>query len=388
LSPGVVVGVALAACHSEAPAPVDPPEPGVVASPDPGGEVGWPDAAIDPAGDVWVTWASVEADERTRLHLAVSRDGGQTFPDPVVLEDGPLFLGTVRQPVLAVDGERVAVAVGGGSYLASTVLLFVAPLAEPSAFERRELDAATLQGDVPPETVTLVDQPEVALDSEGEVWVTWKRSTVVEAVGFMLARESAGYRAERLDDGVRGQPCECCPVDLQFPGGRGLLAYRNNERNNRDIYLLDVELGRAARVSSEAWRIGGCPFDGPSLAVVDRDMVASWVDGTQGDNYAFTAHSGDGGQTWSPAALLFAGRDESMTWPTLAVDGGGAVWLSAEAIYIRTRIALSADGGRTFTEVALDGPPLFFAEVAAGGGRVGLVGVGEDGAVLYEPLGG
>ena len=85
-----------------------------------------------------------------------SEDGGRTFSDPILADDvDRLFL------VLAVDGERVAIAVGGGSYAAdNSILLLVAPTAAP-VFETQVLDEAFYDPLAPNGTITLVDQPEL-----------------------------------------------------------------------------------------------------------------------------------------------------------------------------------------------------------------------------------
>ncbi|MEQ1504989.1 MAG: sialidase family protein, partial [Myxococcota bacterium] len=198
-----------------------------------------------------------------------------------------------------------------------------------------------------------------------------------------------GYVPTVVDDGTRGQPCECCPVDLQvYPDGDTVMVFRNNIDNVREIYLLDAPTGgpftQTAKVSDTRWEISGCPFDGPVLGRTEDTLVATWVDGTLGDNYAFFAHSPDRGHTWSPSAQVFPANDNSMTWPTATAAEDGSIWLSIEEIWHRTLLAHSVDGGATWAEVEDPGEPLFVGELGAGDGRVGLVGITEDGELHYR----
>ncbi|MEQ1500908.1 MAG: hypothetical protein ABMB14_01695, partial [Myxococcota bacterium] len=170
------------------PGTTPPAVPGLVAASTEDVVVGWPDVVIDATGRVWVTYTTVTgADEIADVHLTWSDDGGQRFAPSVVVDDvDSLFLGTVRQPILAVNDERVAIVVGGGDYRASTILLYTAPVSDPSAITSMIVDSAELGLDKPSNAITLVDQPELAFDTAGQLIVTWKRGTKDEAYGMMI----------------------------------------------------------------------------------------------------------------------------------------------------------------------------------------------------------
>lgn len=346
--------------------------------------VAYPDIAVDGAGTVWVSWVTVDGDDNGDVHLAWSTDGGVTFPAATVVDDlDQLFLGSVRRPTLAVSDDRIAVAVQGGSYLDSSVVVYEAPLADPHAMTAHRIDAAAFSIDAPAKGITLTDQPAIVFTPDGELVVTWKRGTRDEAFGFMLARESQAFAVEALDDASKGQPCECCPVDLELlPDGRALLAYRNNVNNVRDIYVAEAPTGltfvNGYQASRTGWDIGGCPFDGPALATTDGGFVLAWVDGHEDDNYAYVATSPDG-LTWSDERRLYPGDPSSFTRPVSVSDDDGTVWIAVEDIYHDTRLARTADGGATFEPVALDGEALFDARVALRDGVPLLVGSTEMG---------
>jgi hypothetical protein len=373
--------------------------PGPLAQSDERQQVGWPDVAIAPDGTVWVSWAAVRLEDETGdVWLARSRDGGETFETPIRVDTlDRLFLGSVRQPVLVADDERVAVAVGGGSYLDSSVWLYVGSAREPRDFEAHELDAARVQGADAGTDIVLVDQPDVGFDAAGQLMVIWKQGSRDEAFRLVMGREQDGFARHEVErSGRSSQPCECCPTALQVYGdGEMLLAFRDNARNVRDIFVSRADpthpFEPLAQVSSSGWQVGSCPFDGPTLADDGAGtLLAVWVSGHDEDNYAYLSTSPDRGQRWTPERRLRPGRQDSETWPDAASDGEGGLHVALEAIGLGTWLMSSRDGGATFTEREVESPdgPLFMAEIAWGPGGLGLdglglVGVTEAGALWY-----
>lgn len=375
----------------DAPDPLGPPTR-VAASTD-AVTVAYPDVVWTPDGTLYVSWVELDADDVADVLLARSTDGGRTFEPPVLVDDvDTLFLGTVRQPVLAADDERVAITVGGGSYLESSILLYVAP-ARTLRFEGHVLATATLWGGTGGTDETLVDQPELVF-ADGELWVHWKRGTRNESFSMVLGRERDGWAAARLEDGIRGQPCECCPSDFWVEDdGEILLGFRNNDQNLREIFVAVAPPGgdfaTSYQVSDTAWEIGGCPFDGPSLtATPDGALLATWADASAGDSYQWFAVSSDRGRTWSPSARLEPANESSMTWPTAVTGPDGAIWSSVVEILHQTNVHVTRDLGATWTAVPVDAPtgPLFWSELAAGPDGVALVGLTDAGELwLLRP---
>ena len=82
--------------------------------------------AVDPGGEIYVTWQQDAGGGNQDIYVSHSGDGGQSFGAPVVIEQGPLNplggWGTPdRKPYVAADGARVAVTFGswpnGSSWL-------------------------------------------------------------------------------------------------------------------------------------------------------------------------------------------------------------------------------------------------------------------------------
>lgn len=364
-------------------------------------EVAWPDLAFAPDGTLWVSWAEITGGETVDVFVARSTDGGTTFGDPIRVDDvDRMFLGTVRQPVLAVSEDRIAIVVGGGDYTTSTILLYVASTTDP-VFRGRVLDEAIplLSEGVQDTDMTLVDQPELIFDLDGQLIVNWKQGTKLESFQLAQARESEGWVISRLEDGAPGQPCECCPTDfLMYPDGELVLAFRNNERNLREMYLAraapGADFAQSAQLSHTGFELPGCPLDGPSLASVlvdgepDGALVATWADASLGDNYQWMAVSSDRGRTWGDGFLVYPDNEASLTWPTVVTGPDGTVWTSIVEIYHDTLVSSTSDLGATFTrhEPELPGGPLFFSELAAGPDGVGMIGTTASGGLWYVAL--
>ncbi len=394
----------LGACQGDPEPTVQPPAgpPTRIAASTADITVAWPDLAFAPDGTLWVSWTERDVNDVVDVFVASSTDGGATFGPKILVDDvDQLFLGTVRQPVLAVSADRIAVTVGGGTYSnGPTILLYVASTTNP-VFEGQVLDQAIplFSPGVQDQDKTLVDQPELVFDQDGELVLNWKQGTKLESFQLVIARERDGFAISRLEDGAPGQPCECCPSDfLEYPDGELMLAFRNNDRNLREIYVGHApaggEFGQSSRISTNGFTLGGCPFDGPQITVVpaeglpDGALVATWADASLGDNYQWLSVSRDRGETWSEQFLVYPDDDQSQTWPSAVTAPDGTLWLSIVEIYHGTLISTSTDLGETFTshEPELPGGPLFFSELAAGPDGVGMIGTTESGELWYVAL--
>lgn len=366
-----------------------------IASKAPTLEILHPDLVFAPDGTLWVSFLGVHDDQTSDVFVVSSVDGGRTFSAPILVDDvDQLYIGGgVRQPILAVDDERIAIAVGGGAYApASSILLFTAPTADP-VFTTQVLAEATYLAceGAPADWIGLVDQPEVTFDVDGELWVNWKQGSPCESYRLVLARESTGFAHEVLEDGVRGMPCECCPTDfLQYPDGEMLLALRNNDLNLREIWLGAAPDGEsfteAHQVSTTEWIIPGCPLDGPSLAASDTTLYATWADASQVVSHQWFAVSSDRGRSWTPSFRVEPENDENVTWPQVAVATDGSVWTITQEILHQSNLHRTTDDGASFVRYPADAPtgPVFYPEVVARpDGGVGVIGITDAGELWY-----
>jgi hypothetical protein len=243
------------------------------------------------------------------VFVAVSRDGGRQFSDPVRVNDTPgqARLGGELPPRVALvarpgaDPEivvaygakgaagstteiRIARSVDGGRSFSASRALQAAGAAGDRGWHALALDARgnahvmwlDHRGLAPPAATTARHHPEPA-GHHPEPEVHHAERAAIDGVamaqrsGLYYARDGAEPRAEReLVKGV----CYCCKVALAAtPAGGLIAAWRHVYPGNiRDIaFITSPDGGHSfsapGRVSVDDWHLAGCPDDGPALAV-------------------------------------------------------------------------------------------------------------------------
>jgi hypothetical protein len=344
-----------------------------------GRQLGWVDLAVDAMGVAHLSWAD-RADSPATLWVTRSSDGDSVDPPTQVAGSAelPPWLSVGRKPSLALGpGGELLLAVGSGDTRSSAITLYEQPT--PSA----EFSVTEIAHSGP---WVQVDQPEVAVAPNGEIWMGYKVEPTDHVSELWWSRSSTGHQAAPLR-AAPGQPCECCPHRFVFLSESVGLLYRNNELNLREIWSTwlpegEQEFGSPSRVSNTGWWIPACPFDGPTSAQLDGELLVSWVDTTTGESRPWLARSSDGGQTWSRGSLLEPRSDDTELSPRL-VQSGSTLWHATEAAWSHTVLRRSTDAGHTWERVPL--PVLLLApELATGGGRTLLAGVAENGIWLID----
>jgi hypothetical protein len=135
-------------------------------------------------------------------------------------------------------------------------------------------------------------------------------------------------KEESLDTDV----CACCPTAV-VKTARGLLvAYRDHTPADiRDISVLRLENGRwsaSKNVYPDNWKLNACPTNAASVAAKGDKVAVSWY--TASDNKARVelALSPDGGTTFSKPVVVSTGQAYGYTSATADEDGGAIVsWL-------------------------------------------------------------
>lgn len=348
-SPALVAPAAKKAAPAARLAPASP-EPLRITS---GGENVKPFLLARPGGGVYLAWARREG-EVTRIFFAASRDGS-TFssPVPVSAPGMDLDLGAESGPQCAVGPEgtiyvvwnsgvwkeKPAPAASGGHgaghggkggppprpgnlniYLSRSVdggKSFSAPLRvndDPDGAEHRF--------------------PTVATDAAGTVYVTWldKRNQNAERTDF-----SRVYFTRSTDkgksflpnvDATQGQEneiCHCCKLALAVqPGGGLFLAFRNDVKDMRDIFLTRSTNGatftKPAPIENIRWMIPSCPMNGPCLSLDAKDgLHAVWM--TQGTVLGIPAVGGSSGISSKVLYRRFDTRKQSWGEPLFLAEG-------------------------------------------------------------------
>jgi len=152
-----------------------------------------------------------------------------------------------------------------------------------------------------------------------------------------LGRDGRVVGERLLDDRV----CDCCATDAALADAGALLAvYRDRTAEEiRDIRSLRIKANEPTAglvVHDDGWKIGGCPVNGPALAVHGERAVVVWftmTDGTSGSVRA--AFSENGGRSFGRPIAVDDGE------PLGRVD---VVWLEDGAALV-SWIEQEGDGG-------------------------------------------
>jgi hypothetical protein len=249
---------------------------------------------------VAVAFGAQAAQGKADVFVAVSRDGGRRFSDPVRVNrvDGDARLGGELPPrvaLIARAGADPDIVVAYGAKTTGTEILVTRSTDGGRTFPpAKPVQATGAPGDRGWHAMTL--------DAQGAAHVMWldhrglapppgttkaasgshqhagmAEKEAIDGLamamrsGLYYAREGAAAAAEReLVKGV----CYCCKVALSVtPGGGLVAAWRQVYAGNiRDIaFITSADGGRTfsapGRVSADEWNLAGCPDDGPALAV-------------------------------------------------------------------------------------------------------------------------
>jgi hypothetical protein len=109
---------------------------------------------------------------------------------------------------------------------------------------------------------------------------------------------------------VAGDVCACCRPAVAFLDGKVLLAYRSvTAANVRNIVIVDsADGGRSWRrpriVSDDGWTLDACPHSGPALVTARGEVLAAWMDGSDGVSRVYAARSTGGGASFGERVLV------------------------------------------------------------------------------------
>ncbi len=299
----------------------------------------------------WGASAAGKAD----VFLAVSRDGGHTFGEPVRVNGAA---GEAR-----VSGEiapRVAVVPRAGASDPEVVVLWNAKDTTTHIKVARSRDggrtfaaALPLQ---PPGTPGDRGWQALAVDARGIAHALWldhrgmaggaksgehkgEHDGVVMAQrsGLYYATDAGGVAREReLLKGV----CYCCKTALAAgPDGALYAAWRPVfEGNYRDMGFTSSKDGGKTfsplvRVHQDGWSINGCPDDGPAMAVDASGAVhLVWPTVSGGTEGALLyAISRDGRSFSTPVRVPTLGGPKP-SHPQIAIDGAGRVVIAWDEV--------------------------------------------------------
>ncbi|SEM25464.1 hypothetical protein SAMN02800694_0387 [Luteibacter sp. UNCMF331Sha3.1] len=315
------------------------------------------DAAIDPAGNLWVV-DTVGEHVRARR----SDDMGRTFALSTIVN-------ATGEPLYAEGENRPKIALGPKGELYVT---WSQPRKLPwTGFVRfsRSLDGGAHFD--PPKTVH-TDRAEIthrfdslAVDGKGDVLVAWIDKRDLEAAN---ARKkpyagAATYYSWSTDRGatfaperkIADQSCECCRIALaRAPDGHidafFRAIYGDNIRDHAFAALpTDGSAPKVERATFTQWHIEGCPHHGPSLAIDARGTRhAVWFSAADGKATVWYGQLAPGKE---PARVLsLAGNGASHADLAVAGDHVWVAYHQMTAQGLDLVLRESNDGGAHFGE--------------------------------------
>ncbi|WP_347985838.1 sialidase family protein [Methylomonas sp. AM2-LC] len=223
------------------------------------------------------------------------------------------------------------------------------------------------------------------IGKNGELWIAWLDARDKEQAKLVNQpfEGSSLYFAYSEDGGITfhanqmaiNHTCECCRLGLELDNNNlPVVLWRHVFAGNiRDHALLrfqdSLKPGTLHRVSNENWQIDACPHHGPALAIDSSgNYHVAWFSGASGRQGLFYANSSDGGLHFSNPypfasqgaghpAVISQGQTVALLWSQF--DGeqnqlilqlshdSGVSWNSPQTI---ARTALSADDGFLLTD--------------------------------------
>lgn len=276
---------------------------------------------------------TVAGDEsQSRLQLQFSRDGGDTFGQPIILSDpnANVRAGGENSPVLATDVQADVYAAWFQSVAGATQLM-VKPIGRipgrsvnvldadrrPKAYAGFPTLAATHAGDVYAVWLDERDKP----DPEGSSSIYFSRST---DRGVTFSRNMR----------IAGSACPCCrPQIYVAPSGDIYLAWRQVFAGDvRDMVLAHSNDGgktfsQPVRVAVDNWVLHACPDVGPTVGVSGGRLYVAWYSEGQGKAGIRLAISQNGGTSFARPQIVSADVLDA-THPRLSVSEDGRVLLT------------------------------------------------------------
>ena len=323
---------------------------------------------------VAVAWgASVPG--ATDVFVAVSRDAGQTFGQPVQVNAtaGEAKLGGEFPP-------RVALVARDGASDPEIAVLWTARGDTTAIKSARSRDGGATFG--APTTLQAAGAPgqrgwpALAVDRQGTAHAIWldhrglaspsgatshaahqkvkgdDYDSVAQArkSGLYYASASGASPVEReLAKGV----CYCCKTSLVVgPTGELFAAWRHvYEGDLRDMaFTVSRDGGRTftepIRVSEDKWAIKGCPDDGPAMAVDDRGTVhivwPTMIDGAEPQGALFYSSTSDGLAFAERTRIPTSGQSKP-THPQVVVDASGRLMVAWDEFADGLRMAMARE---------------------------------------------
>ena len=261
------------------------------------------------------------------IMLVTSADGGVTFGKPARVGDVPrLMVGMRRGPQLAMTGTALVVAAIGlqdGNIVAwrsrDVGQTWTGPVVvndRPKAAAEGLFSIAAGQGDA--------------------VWAVWldqrDRFAKIEMSGSADGGETWSANSV-LYQAPDGGVCECCqPTIAADTAGAIAVMWRNHIGDARDLWLCSSSdygktFAKPGKLGSGTWSLKACPMDGGGVAIAEKNIQTVW----RREGTMFACTPADPQETslgqGRNGCVAIAGKNVYRAWQSgdkimLAIDGG------------------------------------------------------------------
>ena len=170
--------------------------------------------------------------------------------------------------------------------------------------------------------------------------------------GMTLRFARMNFDGEIVDEGeIDDLVCECCQTDIALTDAGPIVAYRDRGPDEiRDIAVtryLDGRWTAPVIVSDDAWRIPGCPVNGPAIAASGNQVALVWYGAPNRQRRVKIAWSINAGKSFeAPAIVDEGGTRGRVDVVLLSEDRAMVSWISRtgdDTGELRVR-EVSADG--------------------------------------------
>lgn len=290
---------------------------------------------LAPDGTPWLSWLEPAGKEAWALKVSRFEENTRTWSDPrTVVQGADLMANWADFPQLAVgrDGQLTAVwFINNPAHHAAAGDGHHGP-GYRAIYSRSADGGQTWSPDLPVSDEALAVEF-VALQplADGRMLAAWLDGRNHGRMA-LYARVLDGRPGPGPDTLVDNSVCDCCQLSLVPDAGGALLAYRGRTKDEiRDIQLARFD-GQAwirlGPLHADAWKIAGCPVNGPQLAVAGDRVGAVWFTAADNQSRVLARASADGGKTFGPVTRVDLGRPQGRVDSLLLADGTLVVsWL-------------------------------------------------------------
>jgi hypothetical protein len=153
-----------------------------------------------------------------------------------------------------------------------------------------------------------------------------------------------------------GRTCDCCQTSAALAAAGPVVVYRDrSEEETRDIYITRRVAGQWSEpvaVHHDGWKIAGCPVNGPAVAARENRVAVAWFSARDDSPEVKMALSGDGGATFSAPVMVASKTTNGRVGATWLASGKLALsWMNTRGDTAQLMLALYDADGKLLDQV-------------------------------------